>query len=66
MKIVQIFPRPEIDSMFKTVRKNMERQLLGPHKTREREKEVADATDGLVFLGRVLQSAPVDMRTDKN
>ena len=39
MKIVQVIPKAEINSKLKTLLKNTERQLRGPHTTFEREKE---------------------------
>ena len=39
MKIVQVIPKAGINSKLKTLLKNTERQLRGPHTTFEREKE---------------------------
>jgi len=39
MKIVQVIPRAESNAKLKTLLKNTERQLRGPHTTFEREKE---------------------------
>lgn len=39
MKIVQVTPKVGIDTKLKTLLKNTERQLRGPHTTFEREKE---------------------------
>jgi len=39
MKIVQVIPKAESNSKLKTLLKNTERQLRGPHTTFEREKE---------------------------
>lgn len=39
MKIVQVVPKAGINSKLKTLLKNTERQLRGPHTTFQREKE---------------------------
>jgi hypothetical protein len=40
MKIVQVTPKTGIDSKLKTLLKNTERQLRGPHTTFERRRRV--------------------------
>jgi hypothetical protein len=39
MKILQVVPKPDIDSKLKTLLKNTERNLRGPHTTFHRERE---------------------------
>jgi hypothetical protein len=39
MKIVQVVPRPEIDSKLKALLKKTERELRGPHTTFQRVRE---------------------------